>query len=159
MSSSSKIFIYAVTPDCGTLLVILILVFDDVSTQVILSVWWVVIFLILVICLFLDSFLLFSIFSDVILVLVSICWRYLIVFILGIVIFFCDWDNWAPHKNWIPLSNFWTMLLSGQLVWPLYDLIIDIWKRGDVSRRLGTLNNISAIAPTVLFLVILVVPM
>ena len=43
------------------------------------------------------------------------CWHYLIVFILSLVVFVCDWDTWYPLKNWTPVGNFWMLLLGGQV--------------------------------------------
>ena len=70
-------------------------------------------------------FFLFLTLSDVIIVLVYMCWRYLIVFILGFVIFFYYWDTWVPLKNWIPLGHLWMLLLVGQVFYFIYELIID----------------------------------
>ena len=73
----------------------------------------------------LQCFSLFSIFSNVIIVLVSMCWRYCIVFILGFIIFVYDLYTWVPLKNWIPLGHLWLIFLSGQVVCPIYYLIVD----------------------------------
>ena len=62
----------------GIFLVSLVLIFEDVVTWVISPLWWVIIF----ICLFFIDFSPIYIFSNFIIVLVFMRWRYIIVFIL-----------------------------------------------------------------------------
>ena len=47
-----------------------------------------------------------------------------LLFALCIVVFVCDWDTWAPLKNWIPLGHLWLLVLRVQIVYYGYDLII-----------------------------------
>ena len=101
-------------------MVSLVLVFDDVVARVIFLVSWVLV----PISYFFDDFLLFSIFSVVIILLIFMCRCYLFVLIFGLIVFVCDWGTWDPLKIWIPLDNICLLLLSVQVFYPAYDLII-----------------------------------
>ena len=113
-------FLCAVIFNGGAFLVSLVFILNDVVTWVVFPVLWVLIFT----CILFDDFFLLYIFSAVVIVLVFLCWYYPIVFILGLVVFVCYWDTWASLKNWIPLGNLWMLILSVQIVYPVYDLII-----------------------------------
>ena len=151
----------------GVFLVILVLIFDDIVTWIILSVWWVLIF----ICLLFNAFFIFSIFGDVVIVLVFVCWKYFIFFTLCLVVFVCDWYVWDPLKigYLLVISGCFSLVAKSftlDMTWSFIGSYIHmkVWSYFPVARDVKwypplSFSGISATSPTVLCFVLLVVHM